>query len=94
MSRNMTDFIIGVNSAQEWHTDNLASHPGHYSGLARLAGPGWVTRWQQELGAQFYFNTLVPWRDKASNVLSVSSVDGMTYNYITGSDQVRSYKSG
>ena len=68
MSRNMTDFIIGVNSAQEWHTENLASHPGHYSGLARLAGPGLVTRWQRELGAQLYFNTLVPWRDKASTV--------------------------
>ena len=68
MSRNMTDFIIGVNSAQEWHTENLASHPRHYSGLARLAGPGLVTRWQRELGAQLYFNTLVPWRDKASSV--------------------------
>ena len=34
----MTDFIIGVNSAEEWHKENLASHPGHYSGLARLAG--------------------------------------------------------
>ena len=64
MSRNMTDFIIGVNSAEAWHTENLTLHPGHYSGLARLAGPGAVTRCQEEAGAQLYFNTLVPWRDK------------------------------
>ena len=64
MRGNMTDFIIGVNSAEAWHTENLASHPGHYSGLARLAGAARVTRWQQETGAKFYFNTLVPWRDK------------------------------
>ena len=66
MRANMTDFIIGVNSAEAWHTENLASHPGHYSGLARLAGAARVTRWQQETGAKFYFNTLVPWGDKVS----------------------------
>ena len=67
----MTDFIIGVNSAEEWHKENLASHPSHYSGLARLAGPAQVTRLQQEFGAKFYFNTLVPWRDKVGQSGSV-----------------------
>ena len=67
MRGNMTDFIIGVNSAEAWHTENLASHPGHYSGLARLAGAARITKLQQdEFGAKFYFNTLVPWRDKVS----------------------------
>ena len=66
MSRNMTDFIIGVNSTEAWHREQLGSHPRHYSGLARLVGAGWVTRCQQDLGAKLYFNTLVPWRDKVS----------------------------
>ena len=64
MSKNMTDFIIGVSDSESWHRENLARHPGHYSGLARLAGPGRVSSLQEEFGAGFYFNTLVPWGDK------------------------------
>ena len=39
-------------------------HPHHYSRLARLAGAGTVAQVQEEYAARFYFNTLVPWRDK------------------------------
>ena len=64
MSQNMTDFIIGVNDSQSWHSENLARHGSHYSDLARLAGPGRVAAWQKDFGAGLYFNTLVPWGDK------------------------------
>ena len=64
MRNNMTDFIIGVNNSLQWHEDNLRRHPGHYSSLARLGGAGRVAKCQEDYGARFYFNTLVPWRDK------------------------------
>ena len=64
LSQNMTDFIIGVEDSQSWHRENLRLHPGHYSGLARLGGPGRVAACQDQYGARLYFNTLVPWADK------------------------------
>lgn len=64
ISHNMTDFVIGVRESESWHRENLATHPAHYSLPARLAGPGRVTRWQEDWGAGLYFNTLVPWGDR------------------------------
>ena len=61
---NMTDFIIAVEDSQAWHSKNLALHPSHYSGLARLSGAANVARLQDDYGARLYFNTLVPWGDR------------------------------
>jgi len=64
MSKNMTDFIIAVENSQQWHQNNLEVHPHHYSGLAKISGAKKVAWLQDGWGAKFYFNTLVPWRDK------------------------------
>ena len=37
---NMTDFIFAVHDTEQWHKENLALHPMHYSTMARLMGPG------------------------------------------------------
>ena len=58
---NMTDFIFAVKDTEQWHRENLAIHPNHYSSLARRMGPAAIKRCQEEWGARLYFNTLVPW---------------------------------
>jgi len=58
---NMTDFIFAVHDTEQWHKENLALHPMHYSTMARLMGPAAIKRCQEEWGARLYFNTLVPW---------------------------------
>jgi len=58
---NMTDFIFTVNDSEQWHRENLAIHPNHYSSMARMMGPAAIKRCQEEWGARLYFNTLVPW---------------------------------
>ena len=58
---NMTDFIFAVHDTEQWHKENLALHPMHYSTMARLMGPAAIKGCQEEWGARLYFNTLVPW---------------------------------
>ena len=55
MRSNVTDFILGVEDSRAWHEANLRRHPAHYSGLARLAGPGgvaWAQVWRPLIGRQ------------------------------------------
>jgi len=58
---NMTDFIFAVHDTEQWHKENMALHPSHYSTMARLMGVTAVKKCQEEWGARLYFNTLVPW---------------------------------
>ncbi|ELU03060.1 hypothetical protein CAPTEDRAFT_92307 [Capitella teleta] len=58
-SANMLDFIFAVDDPQEWHKQNMARNPKHYSFL-RYLGSHNVANIQQCYGAGVYFNTLVP----------------------------------
>lgn len=55
----MVDLLLAVNNAEEWHTANMAINPGHYSMLARAAGPTSVAWAQRHMGAGLWYNTLV-----------------------------------
>ena len=53
--------MIDNRQCEQWHRENLAIHPNHYSSMARMMGPAAIRRCQEEWGARLYFNTLVPW---------------------------------
>lgn len=52
------DMIFGVQSAKEWHEQNIAQNPRHYSGM-RHFGSSIVAFAQNKLGAGIYFNPFV-----------------------------------
>ncbi|CAM9382890.1 unnamed protein product [Scytosiphon promiscuus] len=56
----MLDLVLAVKDSEEWHEANLERNREHYSGLARLVGPGGITRLQEGFGAKLYYNALVP----------------------------------
>jgi translocator assembly and maintenance protein 41 len=60
-TKPMLDFIFAVDSPTDWHAENLAHNPKHYSLLGRL-GPSAVTWNAERLGAGCHFNTAVWWR--------------------------------
>ena len=59
MSKNMLDFVFVVDDPVEWHQQNMIQNYSHYSFL-KLLGPEYLTRFQNQVGARIYFNTLVP----------------------------------
>jgi translocator assembly and maintenance protein 41 len=52
-----------VESPHEWHRQNIAAHPSHYSFL-RWLGANTVGQVQEKLGSGVYYNTLVTWDDR------------------------------
>ncbi|CAM9202160.1 unnamed protein product [Hapterophycus canaliculatus] len=56
----MLDLVLAVQDSEAWHKENLERNREHYSGLARLVGPGGVARLQENFGAKLYYNALVP----------------------------------
>jgi translocator assembly and maintenance protein 41 len=54
----MLDVIFVVDDPQEWHAQNVALHPEHYSAAARLGAPALALI--QALPAGLYFNTGMP----------------------------------
>ncbi|XP_052272135.1 phosphatidate cytidylyltransferase, mitochondrial-like [Dreissena polymorpha] len=63
MSKNMLDFILVVDNALQWHSENLAMNNHHYSFLRRF-GPQAISNIQSKYGAGVYFNTLVPFENR------------------------------
>ncbi|XP_060527907.1 phosphatidate cytidylyltransferase, mitochondrial [Cylas formicarius] len=55
---NMIDLIFAVKDPVAWHEANLHLNSSHYSGL-KYFGHNFITRYQKNIGAKVYFNTLV-----------------------------------
>lgn len=56
---NMIDLIFCVDNSFRWHAENLDKNLSHYSAMHTL-GSRWIARYQEDLAARMYFNTLVP----------------------------------
>lgn len=54
----MVDFVVVTNDAQEFHRENMAKNPYHYS-LLRLLGPKMLEKVQCNFAARVYYNTHV-----------------------------------
>lgn len=59
----MIDFIFCVNNSLDWHSENLLKNPQHYSGL-KTFGASFITKFQENVGAKVYCNTLIPLDDE------------------------------
>ncbi|KAL7546786.1 hypothetical protein ACHAWF_010118 [Thalassiosira exigua] len=55
----MIDIILATDNPYAWHKQNLQYHRDHYSMLARLGGPSFVTWLQENFGAKLYFHPFV-----------------------------------
>ena len=55
----MIDVILAIDDPRAWHGSNLRRHSDHYSLMARLGGPCFVTWLQREFGAELYFHPFV-----------------------------------
>ncbi|SPQ96998.1 Phosphatidate cytidylyltransferase, mitochondrial [Plasmodiophora brassicae] len=80
----MVDFIFGVRDSPSWHADNMDQHPRHYSCLARLLGPGGVSR-MQRTAAGVHFNTLVPYDERTMIKYGVIAVEDLVHDLRTWS---------
>jgi translocator assembly and maintenance protein 41 len=56
---NMIDIILAVDNPQIWHEHNLQQHTDHYSSIARLGGPRFISWVQTKFGARLYFHPFV-----------------------------------
>ncbi|XP_050443748.1 phosphatidate cytidylyltransferase, mitochondrial [Adelges cooleyi] len=56
--RAMVDMIFVVKDSYNFHRENIAANPDHYSSLCHL-GPSVITHIQKSYGSNVYFNTLV-----------------------------------
>eukprot|EP00002_Diphylleia_rotans_P032748 TRINITY_DN6908_c0_g1_i1.p1 TRINITY_DN6908_c0_g1~~TRINITY_DN6908_c0_g1_i1.p1 ORF type:complete len:320 (+),score=60.70 TRINITY_DN6908_c0_g1_i1:44-1003(+) len=55
---SMTDFIFVVDDVAQWHNNNIAMNPSHYSGISRF-GAAFIHKVQQSISADVYFNPYV-----------------------------------
>ena len=62
--KNMLDVVFVVDDALTWHKSNMDLNRSHYSALARICGPELITSFQDDFGANIYFNTFVPWNGR------------------------------
>lgn len=67
---NMMDFIFAVRDPQEWHKENMALNPKHYSAL-RFGGHHFIANVQENWGAKIYFNTLIPTHEGVSQLQNI-----------------------
>jgi len=54
--RGMIDLIMAVDDAQSWHAGNLSKNRHHYSWVAALGGPRFISWIQHGFGARLYFH--------------------------------------
>lgn len=59
MKDNIIDFVFVVDDCLKFHNDNIKLNSSHYSFL-KYFGPYYITRFQNDLGASCYYNTLIP----------------------------------
>ena len=77
----MIDFIFVVEDPIQWHTDNLARHPNHYSFLKYL-GAEFICTVQESFGAKVYYNTLVKQNERvsiAANLFFIMLINAIFY---------------
>ncbi|KAL7529899.1 hypothetical protein ACHAXR_003214 [Thalassiosira sp. AJA248-18] len=55
----MIDIILATENPHDWHKRNLLLHSDHYSLMARIGGPKFVTWLQLNFGAKLYFHPFV-----------------------------------
>jgi translocator assembly and maintenance protein 41 len=55
----MIDIILAVDNPHVWHEHNLQRHSNHYSTMARLGGPRFISWVQRKFGARLYFHPFV-----------------------------------
>lgn len=56
----MLDVIMIVDDSLRWHRENLERNPHHYTPLLPFMSAAQVTYVQEQIPAQFWFNTYVP----------------------------------
>ena len=55
----MIDLVLCVDNAHRWHTMNLEKNQSDYSAF-QFFGAKFITQYQEQFGANVFFNTLVP----------------------------------
>lgn len=56
--KSLIDLIFCVDNSFRWHAENLDKNASHYSAI-KVIGSRWVARYQEDLAARVFFNTLV-----------------------------------
>lgn len=82
-SSNMVDIIMAVPNSHQWHAENLKRHPDHYSMMARIGGPAFVTWLQTNFGAKLYFH---PYIDL--DISRSSNTQQIKYGVVSTSDLI------
>lgn len=59
LRETLIDLVICVDDARKWHAENLHTNPHHYSSMRRCSSD-LIARYQMEIGAKVYCNTLIP----------------------------------
>lgn len=65
LKETLIDLVFCVDDPLQWHKQNIAMNPSHYS-FMRFLGPSIVSKCQMNYGAKMYCNTLVPIDDDCS----------------------------
>ncbi|KAJ8951849.1 hypothetical protein NQ318_019824 [Aromia moschata] len=84
-SEDLIDLIFCVNNPSAWHEANLKHNFSHYSGL-KYFGHNFVARFQQNVGAKVYFNTLVPLDDDIWIKYGVVATEDLVTDLLEWSD--------
>jgi translocator assembly and maintenance protein 41 len=66
----MLDLMFVVENPYQWHAQNIAQNPSHYSFVQHF-GSNFVARFQEGYGARVYCNTLIPIKDESNNNLLI-----------------------
>jgi translocator assembly and maintenance protein 41 len=56
----MLDLVFAVDDSYKWHRENMSRNKSHYSSLMARLGPHYAAYIQDDVGANIYYNTLVP----------------------------------
>jgi translocator assembly and maintenance protein 41 len=79
----MIDIILAVDDPHVWHERNLQRHSNHYSLMARLGGPRFISWVQTKFGARLYFHPFVN-----MNINNVAQRQ-LKYGVVSSDDMIR-----
>ena len=79
----MIDIILAVDDPHVWHERNLQRHSNHYSSMARLGGPRFISWVQTKFGARLYFHPFVN-----MNINNVAQRQ-LKYGVVSSDDMIR-----
>jgi translocator assembly and maintenance protein 41 len=79
----MIDIILSVDNPHVWHERNLQQHTDHYSSMARLGGPRFISWVQTKFGARLYFHPFVN--------MTISNIGQrqLKYGIVSSDDMIR-----